>query len=261
MYQGLNAQQLDQLLPYGMVATRQWLLAQGVSPHALDNALKSRRVQKQGVGVYSRAESPSGWQAVACSLQRMSMSPVLVGGVSALQLLGFGHYLSSGVIRKVDLYGNGKMPGWLSRVPVKASFLWHRNQSVWPDYIVESQAYQKSHTWRDDLPSIQLSCAEKAYLELLAELPDGVSFDYANELMQGMNSLSPRKLDELLKACKSVKVKRLFFWMADRHNYPWFRKLNKDEYDLGRGKRLIARSGKLDKSYLITVPEHLYGSE
>ena len=73
-----------------------------------------------------------------------------------------------------------------------------------------------------ELPPVYFSCPEKAILELLMDLPDRVTFEHADELMQGLVNLSPRKLDTLLKACKSVKAKRLFFWMAKRQAYPWF---------------------------------------
>jgi hypothetical protein len=49
-------------------------------------------------------------------------------------------------------------------------------------------------------------------------------------------------------------VKRLFFWLAQRQSYSWFKKLDRSKYDLGSGKRVIAKGGKLDKDYLITVP-------
>ena len=84
-----------------------------------------------------------------------------------------------------------------------------------------------------------------------------MTFEHANELMQGLVNLSPRKLDTLLKACKSVKVKRLFFWLANRQAYPWFSKLNVADYDLGSGKRFVAKNGKLDTKYLITVPSQM----
>lgn len=73
--------------------------------------------------------------------------------------------------------------------------------------------------------------------------------------MQGLSSLSPRRLQKLLGDCRSVKVKRLFFYFADRHQHAWLKKLNKDAIDLGEGKRMLVKGGKLDKNYLITVPE------
>ena len=77
--------------------------------------------------------------------------------------------------------------------------------------------------------------------------------------MQGMTSLSPKKLVVLLHACRNVKVKRLFFWLAERQGYSWSQKLDYRMFDLGKGKRVIASKGKLDNKYLITVPEHLHG--
>lgn len=73
--------------------------------------------------------------------------------------------------------------------------------------------------------------------------------------MQGLINLSPTKLDVLLCACSNIKVKRLFFWLAQQQNYAWYNKLDKHDYNLGAGKRVIAIDGKLDKDFLITVPK------
>ncbi|MCF6194867.1 MAG: type IV toxin-antitoxin system AbiEi family antitoxin domain-containing protein, partial [Kangiellaceae bacterium] len=67
------------------------------------------------------------------------------------------------------------------------------------------------------------------------------------------------RLNDLLLQCKSIKVKRLFLWLAERQNYAWFKKLDIENLNLGSGKRVIAKGGKLDKEYQITVPNHLYG--
>jgi len=80
-------------------------------------------------------------------------------------------------------------------------------------------------------------------------------------LMQGLTQLSPRKLDGLLLDCKNVKVKRLFFYLADRFNYPWRRKLSVNDYNLGAGKRVVAVGGKLDTRYNITVPKSFSGEQ
>ena len=92
-------------------------------------------------------------------------------------------------------------------------------------------------------------------------MPSTVSFDYADALMQGLTSLSPIKLERLLYACTSVKVKRLFFWLASRYNYPWLKKIDSTKFNLGSGKRVLVQGGRLDKRFQITVPEHLYGQQ
>jgi hypothetical protein len=55
----------------------------------------------------------------------------------------------------------------------------------------------------------------------------------------------------------SVKVKRLFFFFADRHQHAWLERLDRDAIDLGVGKRMLVKGGKLNKPYQITVPEDL----
>ena len=69
--------------------------------------------------------------------------------------------------------------------------------------------------------------------------------------------MSPRRLEKLLLDCRSVKVKRLFFFFADRHQHAWLQRLNKEAIDLGKGKRLLVRGGALNAVYQITVPKDL----
>jgi len=51
----------------------------------------------------------------------------------------------------------------------------------------------------------------------------------------------------------------LFFWFADRFEYPWRKRLDACDYDLGSGKRVVAVGGQLDKHYHITVPREQTG--
>ena len=104
-----------------------------------------------------------------------------------------------------------------------------------------------------------MSTPERAILELLDELPARETFHQADQLFGGMANLSPRRLQELLADCRNVKVKRLFFYFADRHRHAWLKRLDKDEIALGTGKRMLVRGGKLDPTYQITVPEDLDG--
>jgi hypothetical protein len=95
---------------------------------------------------------------------------------------------------------------------------------------------------------------------LLDELPNRESFHQADMLMEGLANLSPRRLAKLLADCRSVKVKRLFFFFfADRHPHAWRRQLRAEDFDLGSGKRVLAKGGKFDSRYQITVPEDLDG--
>jgi hypothetical protein len=58
-----------------------------------------------------------------------------------------------------------------------------------------------------------------------------------------------------LKSCTNVKVKRLFLWLAQRQGHAWFNGLTPLDYNLGAGKRVVAVEGRLDNTWLITVPK------
>jgi hypothetical protein len=102
-----------------------------------------------------------------------------------------------------------------------------------------------------------MSTPERAILELLEQVPQKETFHQADMLMEGLRNLSPKRLQQLLADCRSIKVKRLFFWFAERHNHAWLKKLDRAAIDLGRGKRMLVRGGKLDTKFNITVPENL----
>ncbi len=50
----------------------------------------------------------------------------------------------------------------------------------------------------------------------------------------------------LLINCKQVKAKRLFLWFSDRHDHAWRKELEINGIDLGRGKRMLVKSGAYD---------------
>ena len=260
---GAYRQSLKALLPYGMLATKKWLAEQGLSTHAIDNAVKTETLLLLATGVYSQYSRSVSWQGVVASMQRMekdegaSVPPIVVGGLSALSLSGLSQYLSLGNKTHIHLYAAGKLPSWMVRLSLSFEFEGHSTSRLWPEKLLTNKAFFKVNEWETDLSPVYYSCPEKAILELLVDLPDRVTFEHADELMQGLVNLSPRKLDTLLRACKSVKAKRLFFWLAKRQSYPWFSKLNAKDYDLGSGKRVVAKSGRLDADYLITVPSHM----
>jgi hypothetical protein len=103
--------------------------------------------------------------------------------------------------------------------------------------------------------TVKISCRELAALELLYHVPGLQGFDEALLLMENLTTLRPHVVQLLLQECRSVKVKRLFLYMAERAGHPWFGKLDTSVIDLGRGKRVIVKGGMLDRKYLITVPK------
>jgi Transcriptional regulator, AbiEi antitoxin, Type IV TA system len=105
------------------------------------------------------------------------------------------------------------------------------------------------------------SSLERAIMEVLSLVDESESsFVHAAELFESLTAIRPKVVNELLAACRSLKVKRLFLFLGSHYRYPWFEKLDRSAIDLGKGKRLIVRGGRYDREFRITVPER-FGAE
>jgi len=250
---------LASYLPLGKLTSRSMLLKQGFTSHSIDNHLKSGALEKIVKGIYMRQESKLSWRSVISPLPGMIEAPVSVGGLTALELQGFAQYLPLSGKRKIHLYSPVPCPAWLKgafKQIVDAELHWHRTARLWVTGWPE-KPMMNEQIWQEDM-MMPVAAPEQAVFEMLTLLPDEMSFEHAEQLMQGLTQLSPKKLGLLLNSCRSVKVKRLFFWLADRFDYPWCGRLDVNDYDLGSGKRVIAKAGKLDSRYGITIPQEFY---
>ncbi len=267
---------LERHLPEGLLVTAAWLSRYGYSSALRTHYVATGRLEQSARGVFRRPRGSLSWEQVVISLQALLDTPVVVGGRTALEIQGYAHFLSR-ERRAVHLYGDRAPPSWLHKLPLGVRFVFRRNVRLYPNdpvtrgvtslsWSAETQGeagddpLQAGLTIRPwghwDWP-LALSTPERAILELLDELPDRESFHQVDRLMEGLVNLSPRRLQVLLEDCRSVKVKRLFFFLADRHGHAWLKRVERARIDLGRGKRMLVRGGRLDKAYGITVPADL----
>ena len=272
---GGKLNQLERLLPEGLLVDAAWLEQQGYS-RALRHQYVSAGWLAQPVrGGYHRQRTISSWEHIVISLQTFLDYPVSVGGRSALELQGYAHYLpASPGIRTIHLYTDKKFPGWLSKFPCNAQFVVHNRSRFFSTTELDGDLLTLEKTQSADgvvsLPDgllilpwgqwywpLVLSSPERAILELMDELPRNESFHQVDMIMEGLVNLRPRRLQALLEDARSIKVKRLFFFFADRHQHKWLSHLNREKVSLGSGKRVIFQGGKLDPKYGITVPEEI----
>ena len=73
-------------------------------------------------------------------------------------------------------------------------------------------------------------------------------------ILENLVSLRPEIVQRLLSSCRSVKVKRIFLYMAEKHEHFWLPQLDLSRVDLGHGKRMLVPNGRYEKKYRITVP-------
>ena len=272
-------------LPEGLLVDASWLDQKGFSRGLRRKYVAHGWLHRVGRSVYRRpattlsAHDQTGvdWEALVVSLQTILECPVAVGGRTALELQGFGHYLSATGPREVHVYGRQRLPAWAAKLKLDSRLVFHNSRKLFDESVdpswhrgTESKddtqvgdtlrraALTEQSATRKDWRLI-MSLPERAVLELLDEVPQRETFHQVDMLVDGLRNLSPRRLQMLLVGCRNVKVKRLFYWFAERHKHSWLKELDRKAVDLGKGKRMIVRGGKLDTKFNITVPESLNG--
>ncbi len=267
--------QLERELPEGLLVDAAWLEKHGYYGSLRKKYVDLGWLEQPTYRVYRRPRGTLRWEQAVISLQTLLAYPLVVGGRTALELQGYAHFLSQ-ERKEVHLYGHKRPPTWLHKLPLSVRFMFHKSDRLFRNDPITRGLTSLSWNLKTDGVStdplqagltiqpwgqwdwpLTLSTPERAVFELLDELPDRESFHQVDKLMEGLANLSPRRLQKLLEDCKSVKVKRLFFFFMDRHNPAWLKHIARARVDLGKGKRMLVRGGKLDPAYEITVPEDL----
>lgn len=248
-----NGTKINQLLneqPPGVVLQSAWLARQGYSISLQKHYRKSHWLQSIGKGAMIRVGDEVGYEGANYALQKQSGSTVHPGGRTALSLLGKAHYLELAA-KRVILFGgnNEKLPTWFKNHDWGVKIEYHETSFLPPNMgltAVEVKTF-----------SINVSGAARAIMECLYLAPRKQEIMECFELMEGLNNLPPKQVQMLLENCRSVKVNRLFLYMAETANHDWFKYLDVKKVDLGKGKRSIVKNGVFVDRYGITVPKEL----
>ncbi len=265
--------QLQSHLPEGLLVDAAWLSGQGYSTSLRSQYVSAGWLKQPARRVYQRPRGELTWQQVVISLQTLLEHDVAVGGRTALDMHGLAHYLKQRTTN-IFLHGPKAPPTWLATLPGTITYRYRNDARLFSKSRVTTAPHTLTAVGdgRISLPGglmavpwgpwnwpLVISSPERAILELLDELPDDESFHQVDMLMQGFATLSPSRMQALLADCHSVKVKRLFFFFADRHRHAWLKRVDRTAIDLGRGKRMLVKGGRYDQKHMITVPGDLDG--
>lgn len=235
--------------PDGAVYAAAWLSKHGIGDDLLAKYRASGWVKSVGRGAVSRSGNKIDWTGGVYALQQQLHLPVHIGGKTALEMKGFAHFVPLGKGALVWLFGTPgtKLPAWFRR------YKWG-NQVRYVTANLFSKDKGLGLTSKDmGSYNVTLSAPERAMLELLHLVPQESSFEGAMLLMEGLTTLRPELVQTLLERCWSVKVKRLFMFLAEKSNHQWVSKLNLSKINFGKGKRLIVKGGQFNPKYQITV--------
>ena len=237
----------------GTVLTGSILKKKGYSKQLLDKYKSNRWIAQVGKGAYKLFSDNIDWLGGLYGIQSSGYK-VHAGGKTALELQGYAHYLAYKLPRSFLFGPPGlRLPKWFTNynwdleiVYKTTSLFQNKNDFGLTDYK------HKDFT-------VRVSSPERAALEMMYHIPNKQGFDEALRIMENLTTLRPKLLQELLMSCSSIKVKRLFLYLAEKISLPWVKEIQTNRIDLGSGKRVIIKNGVLNKKYQITVqPEDTY---
>ena len=250
----INQSKINRLMqeyPKGLVLLSSWLVSKGYPYELQQQYRKSGWLKSIGNGAMLKSGDPFLLPGALAALQSQANINIHLGGRSALELNGIAHYLQLGS-PEVTLFAPGK-----TKLPT-----WFINKKWDVGYKIFRTTLFKSETvglvdHQDAGIDIKISSLGRAMMECISLCPHEFSLNEAYELMEGLSTLRPKQVQELLEECKSIKTKRLFLYFAERAGHSWFKYIDKMKIDLGSGKRSLANRGVLVQEYNLVLPKEL----
>lgn len=227
-----------------------WLEENGVSRDLQKYYLKSGWLERYGFGVFKRPNENVQWLGALSSLQRQTDLKVHVGGLTSLSLQGLSHYARLGN-ETLYLYSPQyvKLPKWFLDQEWSKQ-LKHVKTKFLPSGLALFE-------YKLDSIKLQSSSPERAILECIYLTPSSFDLVECYQVFEGLSNLRPKLLQELLEECTSIKVKRLFLFMAEKANHQWLPFIDQTRIELGKGDRILVKSGVYISQHRISIPKEL----
>jgi len=240
---------LENLKP-GTAILASWLKSKGISGDLQKHYIKSGWLETIDRGVFKKPGDTVDYIGAVYALQNQTDIAVHIGSLTSLSLMGYSHYARffEGYIF-VFTPSATKLPKWFLKFNW-GSKIYHKQSDLFKTSIGVKE--QK-------INNIPILCSEpeRAILECLYLSPKMIDLMECYQVLEGLVNLKPSLLLKLLKECNSIKVKRLFLYMAEKINHQWMHFLQLDGIELGNGNRLISEGGTYISKYQITIPKEL----
>lgn len=246
--------QLLQKQPPGTLFFSEWMYKNGISYELQRRYRETQWLTSIGTGVMIRTgDEPTIYGAVSC-LNKQQNKHFHIGAITALELQGSAHYIPIGK-QTVAVFAkkNEILPKWLLNRDWSVILRFFTTQNFSENLGVTEE--------EENGFSLQISSRERAFMECLHLAPEYYNLTDLYYVMEALNTLRPNLVQQLLEDCKSIKVKRLFLYMAEKSGHAWFNYLDLKQISLGSGKRVIAKNGAYNAKYQITLPKDLVDYE
>ncbi|MGM9872649.1 MAG: type IV toxin-antitoxin system AbiEi family antitoxin domain-containing protein [Muribaculaceae bacterium] len=240
---------LRQQTPSDGILLTSWLEKTGFSRSEVHDYMVSEWLQRISTGVYKFAGDTPSLYGILASYEKQVGLKYHIGAASALELKGFSHYITMGKPTAIVFSPvRPRLPKWLYTIELDMNLV-EVSSKVLGTVGIEQMDYRSQ--------SLSFSSPERAIMECILLSPSRYDLMDVYYLMEMLTSLRPALIQQLLENCTSVKVKRLFLYMAEKAHHRWFAKLDLKHISLGAGPRSIAKGGVKVSTYDIVIPKEL----
>lgn len=246
---GTKINSLRQQTQSNEILLTSWLEKFGFSRSEISGYVASGWLQRISTGVYKFTGDTPTLYGILHSYQRQGQLTYHIGAASALELKGFSHYITMGKPTAVIFSPiKPSLPKWIDAAELDMNLV-KVSSKVIGDIGIERLEHQGK--------SLMVSSPERAIMECLLLSPAYYDLMDVFYLMEMLTSLRASLVQRLLEDCTSVKIKRLFLYMAEKARHRWFARLNTSRISLGSGTRSFIKSGVKIPAYNIVIPKEL----
>lgn len=242
----------SRVLPDGILRTS-WLEQNGISRSDLTDYVKHGSLERVATGIYKYPATSQTLFGILSSYQSQGSIHYHLGAATALEIRGYSHYLTMGKPQAMIFTKlSSRLPKWICKLELDMT-VQEFSTKIFGDTGIENTEYQGY--------SLRISSPERAIMECISLSPDHYNLMDIYHLMEMLNTLRSSIVQQLLEECSSVKVKRLFLYLAEKAGHRWFSKLDLDKISLGSGTRAFVKGGVKNTKYDIMIPKELANYE
>ena len=242
----------NRVLPDGILMTS-WLERNGITRSDLSDYVKHGSLERVTTGIYKYPATTQTLYGILSSFQSQDDIDYHLGAATALEISGYSHYVTMGKPQAMIMTKlSSRLPKWIKRMELDMS-VHELSTKVFGNSGIEDVQYQGY--------SLRISAPERAIMECILMSPEHYNLMDIYHLMEMLNSLRSSMVQRLLEECTSVKVKRLFLYLAEKAGHRWFGKLDLNKFSLGSGTRAFVNGGVKNKKYDIMIPIELANYE
>jgi hypothetical protein len=250
MNSGTKINKLLREFPPGVVLLSSWLASNGYSYELQQRYRKGGWLSSIGRGALIRSGEKPTLVGAIYSLQRQEKIQIHFGGKTALQMHGLAHFIELQAQNTFLFAPRGVgLPSWMKNYEWGSTPILVNTAFLPPGLGLTNYV-------ENGIP-VYVSSPVRAILESLYLVSDKFSLEEAYQMMDGLSFITPGDAQTLLEQCSSIKVTRLFLFLAKKTGHAWFKHLQPEKMSLGTGKRVLFSEGTYVRDLKITIPKEM----